>query len=75
MFKNSLLIITLVTLLAAPAFGQEETPVNSSATPSASVAAQRQEILEWLEGYVGSEILLTPDGLDSLIEKVRIAVG
>jgi hypothetical protein len=47
--------------------GQEEAAAGSPPT----VDEQRQKVLRWLESHLGNEVVLKPDGLSALIEKVR----
>ncbi len=68
MFKSSVPVVMCLTLsLAGFASAQDRTAAN----PPPTIAQQRQEALQWLESYVGDEILLKPDDLSALIEKIR----
>jgi hypothetical protein len=68
MSRRSLLLVTLAMLFLPERLpGQEQATADSPPT----VAEQRQKVLGWLESYVGNEVLLKPDGLSTLIERVR----
>ncbi len=70
MSNKSIICAAITTFFLVPVAQLPAQDDSSSEAPT-TIAQQRQEVLEWLEGYVGDEILLRPEDLKSLIEKVR----